>query len=272
MKRVSKWSSGLFLAVFVMMVGAIPASATSLSYVMNMHKDEIITECRKYGVWPSVVVGMAGVETGVDSLSQLGESHNNYWGHTYSPVIASIIPGTGHVYGAFAAYPSFMDGIRAHLMWFWQSGYGGVQGVLRNLSSTPADAYYSIVASGYMAGTAGYVDGIYKAVAACGAGDWDAEAFPDGRKYIPYIPGLPCSEQVGEYDYPADQYNPFVENDNLLAETVYTGAEKMAADNGIEKIRTDLFPETDEEGTSDGYIEVDVADGEAVTSLSAVCR
>ena len=138
-------------------------NAATLSDVMNAHKDEIITQCREYGIWPSVVVGMAGVETGISSLSQLGEVYNNYWGHTYSSLIAAKIPGTGRVFGSFAAYPTFSDGLKAHLMWFWQNGYGGVQGVLRNFNSTQHDVYSAIISSGYMEGTAGYYEGIIAA-------------------------------------------------------------------------------------------------------------
>lgn len=257
-----------FAAAFLTIFPGESASASSLSYVMNAHKDEIITECRRYGIWPSIVVGMAGVESGVSSLSQLGEGYNNYWGHTYSPVIASKVPGTGHVFGAFAAYPSFMDGVRAHLMWFWQNGYGGVQSVLRNLSSTPADAYYAIVSSGYMANTAGYADGIFRAAAAVGADEWDKEAFPDGRKFIPYIEGLPCSVEVGVYDYPADQYNPYVEYDRLLPETAYQdGAGKLNAE--IERIS--VVPQDSEEENTDGDIVIRLPEAGA-DRISDHCR
>ena len=194
------------------------AYATSLYDVMNAHKDEIITQCREYGIWPSVVVGMAGVETGVSSLSQLGEVYNNYWGHNYSSTIASKIPGTGRVFGPFAAYPTFSDGLKAHLMWFWQNGYGGVQGVLRNFNSSKYDAYSAIISSGYMEGTAGYFEGIVAAAHAVGADEWDELAFPDGRKYIPYIEGLPCSMEVGVYDYPRDEYNTRQPYENVLPE------------------------------------------------------
>lgn len=235
MKRFSGRLAAILLAGAVALGSGEVTQASSLSYVMNEHKDWIITECRKYGIWPSLVVGMAGVESGVASLSGLAESYNNYWGHTYSPVIAARIPGTGRCFGAFAAYPSFEDGVRAHLMWFWQSGYGGVQGVLRNFSSSPADAYSAVVSSGYMTGTAGYAAGIYQAVAACGAEDWDREAFPEGRKFIPFIPGLPCSEEVGEYDYPADRYNPYTSYKSLLPETFY--ADGSIGQTNVEFVR-----------------------------------
>ena len=207
-------------AAFLAAVPAVGrnAEAASLPDVMNAHKDEIITMCREYGIWPSVVVGMAGVETGVSSLSQLGEVYNNYWGHTYSSLIAAQIPGTGTVFGPFAAYPTFSDGLKAHLMWFWQNGYGGVQGVLRNLNSSKYDAYSAIISSGYMEGTAGYYEGIIAAAHAVGADEWDDLAFPDGRKYIPYIEGLPCSVEVGSYDYPRDEYNTRQPYEDVLPE------------------------------------------------------
>ena len=226
--------------------------------------------------------------SGVSSLSGLAESYNNYWGHTYSPVIASKIPGTGSVFGGFAAYPSFEAGIKAHLMWFWQNGYGGVQGVLRNLSSSPADAYYAVVSSGYMANTAGYADGIFRSAAAVGADEWDKEAFPDGRKFIPYIEGLPCSQQVGEYDYPADQYNPYVQTSRLIPETSYTdeglgtdhtevekiSTDLLTGDDAGEKISTDLLPDEDgqsSDSVTDGDIEIVLPDS-ASGSLSSVSR
>ena len=218
MKRFSR-SFIMTAAFFVAVIAWNPdARAASLSDVMNAHKDEIITQCREYGIWPSIVVGMAGVETGVSSLSQLGEIYNNYWGHTYSSIIAAKIPGTGTVFGPFAAYPTFSDGLKAHLMWFWQNGYGGVQGVLRNLNSSKYDAYSAIVSSGYMEGTAGYYEGIIAAAAAVGADEWDDLAFPDGRKYIPYIEGLPCSAEVGSYDYPRDEYNTRQPYENVIPE------------------------------------------------------
>ena len=287
-----KKASGKFAAVVLLSASmaasfCASAQASSLVSVMNAHKDEIITECRKYGIWPSLVVGMAGVESGVDSLSGLAASYNNYWGHTYSPVIASKIPGTGTVYGSFAAYPSFMEGVRAHLMWFWQNGYGGVQGVLRNLSSSPGDAYYAVVSSGYMANTAGYADGIYRAAAAVGADEWDKEAFPDGRKFIPFIEGLPCSEQVGEYDYPADEYNPYLEYARLLPETSLAddgvtdnvdiekaGSDVLSASSDLPHMSSDLSLSDGEAGGGDVEDEgmlIDLPD-DAGESLSARCR
>ena len=206
------------MALFAIFACRQNVKAASLADVMNAHKDEIITQCREYGIWPSIVVGMAGVETGVSSLSQLGEIYNNYWGHTYSSIIAAKIPGTGSVFGGFAAYPTFSDGLKAHLMWFWQNGYGGVQGVLRNFNSSKYDAYSSIISSGYMEGTAGYYEGIIAAAHAVGADQWDELAFPYGRKYIPFIEGLPCSVEVGIYNYPRDEYNTRQPYEDILPE------------------------------------------------------
>lgn len=63
-----------------------PVCAQDLKSIMESHKDEIITQCREYGIWPSTVVGMAGVESGYASVSDLAASYNNYWGISYSSI------------------------------------------------------------------------------------------------------------------------------------------------------------------------------------------
>ena len=207
----------------------VPVSASSLKSIMEAHKDEIITQCREYGIWPSAVVGMAGVESGYASVSALAGTYNNYWGLSRSSIISSIVP-CGSVYGGFASFPSFSDGLHAFLIWFWQGNYPGVAGVLRNLDSTPEQMYGAVISSGYMTGTGGYYEGIITNARAVGADKWDDLAFPDGRKYIPYVEGMPDSREVGIYDYPADRYNPHVEIERLLTDTPAGSDEKISYD------------------------------------------
>ena len=185
----------------------VSVNAMSLMDAMNAHKTEIITMCRDYGVWPSQLIGQAGIESGIYELTQLASVHNNYWGLTYSSQIASKIP-TGSCYGGFCSFPTFMDGVKAYCLWWWQSYYGGVQGVLYSLGSTPDQMYSSIIASGFMEQKNGYIEGMYAAISALDANEWDRLAYPDGRKYVPQVEGMSCThEAVGEWDYPIDFYN-----------------------------------------------------------------
>ncbi len=222
----------LFCAVAVVLcvdAFSFPAFSADLKSIMESHKDEIITECREYGIWPSAVVGMAGVESGYASVSALAGVYNNYWGLSRSAYIANLIP-CGSVYGGFAAFPTFSDGLHAYLIWFWQGNYPGVASVLRNLNSTPEQMYSAVIASGYMTGTAGYYEGIIAHAKAVGADEWDKLAFPDGRKYIPYVEGMPDSVQVGTYDYPADRYNPHAQVERLLTERPMESDERLSYD------------------------------------------
>lgn len=207
----------IFLTCLIAAGFSCMVQAADLKSIMESHKDEIITQCREYGIWPSAVVGMAGVESGYASVSALAGTYNNYWGLSRSSIIASIIP-CGSVYDGFAAFPTFSDGLHAFLIWFWQGNYPGVAGVLRNLKSTPEQMYSAVIASGYMTGTEGYYEGIIAHAHAVGADEWDKIAFPNGRKYIPYVEGMPDSRQVGVYDYPHDRYNPHYELERLLTE------------------------------------------------------
>ena len=208
----------IILALLACAALAHPVCAQDLKSIMESHKDEIITQCREYGIWPSTVVGMAGVESGYASVSDLAASYNNYWGISYSSIIARIVP-CGSVYGGFASFPTFSDGLHAFLIWFWQGNYPGVASVIRNLNSTPEAMYSAVIASGYMTGTAGYSEGIVAHATAVGAYEWNKLAFPDGRKYVPYVEGMPDSVEVGKYDYPHDKYNPHFELRRLLTET-----------------------------------------------------
>ena len=183
------------------------AKATSLADVMNAHKTEIIRMCRDYGIWPSQLIGQAGIESGIYDITQLASVHNNYWGLTYSSQIASKVP-TGVCYEYFCSFPSFMEGVKAYCLWWWQSYYGGVQGVLYSLGSTPDQLYSAIIASGFMEQRNGYIEGMHAAIDALDAREWDALAYPEGRKFVPHVDGMDCThEAVGEYDYPIDKYN-----------------------------------------------------------------
>ena len=215
--------------VFLSAACILPVRADSLKNIMESHKDEIITQCREYGIWPSAVVGMAGVESGYASVSALAGTYNNFWGLSRSAYINNIIP-CGSVYGGFASFSSFSDGLKAYLIWFWQGNYPGVAGVLRNLHSTPEQMYSAVIASGYMTGTAGYYEGIIANARAVGADKWDDLAFPDGRKYIPYVEGMPDSREVGVYDYPADRYNTHVEIERLLSDEPAGSDEEISFD------------------------------------------
>ena len=219
----------IIIAMLLGTVAAGPCHAADLKSIMESHKEEIITQCREYGIWPSVVVGMAGVESGYASVSSLAGTYNNYWGITYSPIIASKVP-CGSVYGGFSAFPTFSDGLHAFLIWFWQGYYPGVARVICNLNSTPEQMYSAVIASGYMTGTAGYYEGIVAHAHAVGADEWNKIAFPDGRKYVPYVEGMPDSREVGTYDYPHDRYNPHFELERLLPENSVESDERVSYD------------------------------------------
>ena len=238
----------IIIAMVLGTVAAGPCHAADLKSIMESHKEEIITQCREYGIWPSVVVGMAGVESGYASVSSLAGTYNNYWGITYSPTIAKIVP-CGSVYGGFSAFPTFSDGLHAFLIWFWQGNYPGVASVIRNLNSTPEAMYSAVIASGYMTGTAGYYEGIVAHATAVGAYEWNKLAFPNGRKYVPYVEGMPDSVEVGKYDYPHDKYNPHYELHRLLAEVPMESDDRISCDK--------LIAENDHEETAPAKIRIE---------------
>ena len=51
MRKSSGKLAILLLSAAMAAVPCVSAQASSLTAVMNAHKDEIITECRKYGIW-----------------------------------------------------------------------------------------------------------------------------------------------------------------------------------------------------------------------------
>ena len=237
----------LAMALGVSLAGTVHAA--DLKSIMESHKDEIITQCREYGIWPSTVVGMAGVESGYNSVSDLAAVYNNYWGISYSPTIAAIVP-CGSVYGGFASFPTFSDGLHAFLIWFWQGNYPGVASVIRNLNSSPEAMYSAVIASGYMTGTAGYYEGIVAHATAVGAYEWNKLAFPNGRKYVPYVEGMPDSVEVGKYDYPHDKYNLHYDLRRLLAEV------PMESDDRVSYGK--LNAERDHGGTAPAKLQTEV--------------
>lgn len=252
MRLMSSFGKKIRIIVLTLVMGASMAGAAhaaDLKSIMESHKDEIITQCREYGIWPSTVVGMAGVESGYNSVSDLAAVYNNYWGISYSPTIAAIVP-CGSVYGGFASFPTFSDGLHAFLIWFWQGNYPGVASVIRNLNSSPEAMYSAVIASGYMTGTAGYYEGIVAHATAVGAYEWNKLAFPNGRKYVPYVEGMPDSVEVGKYDYPHDKYNLHYELRRLLTEVPMESDDRISFDR--------ISAERDHEETAPAKLKMEV--------------
>ena len=100
-----------------------------------------------------------------------------------------------------------------------------------------------------MTGTAGYYEGIVAHATAVGAYEWNKLAFPNGRKYVPYVEGMPDSVEVGKYDYPHDKYNLHYELHRLLAEVPMESDDRISCDK--------LIAENDHEETASAKIRIE---------------
>jgi hypothetical protein len=101
-----------------------------------------------------------------------------------------------------------------------------------------------------MTGTAGYYEGIVAHATAVGAYEWNKLAFPNGRKYVPYVEGMPDSVEVGKYDYPHDKYNLHYELRRLLTEVPMESDDRISFDR--------ISAERDHEETAPAKLKMEV--------------
>ena len=187
----------------------VRAEAQQFAAVMQDYKSTIIEDARLYGVWPSIIVGVAGVEAGTGQISNLAANHNNFWGICYSSAMAKRIEGT-YKTGNYCGFENIQGGFKAFCQIWWNGAFSECADILYDLDSSMENFRDAFLRSPYFFGDSDeYLTIMKDAVRIAGAEDWDSIAFPEGRQYVPAEYNWNYKHcQVGDYGmYPLDEYS-----------------------------------------------------------------
>lgn len=186
--------------------------------VMEYYKKEIIAVCRHTGIFPSVLMGQAIHEGGINGSSLVTEA-NNWFGIKYFDQLGERFGAkpyscpTFEFYGGvrsnitaeFAHFKNPGSGLLAYSELFWNGLYDNtVKKEIYDLENATWESMAWAVHQSPYATDPNYYSKLKDCIEVFNLTKWDKLAFPDGRKRA----GAPDGSEVKEIgEYPDDGYN-----------------------------------------------------------------